>query len=172
MNRRFPASGTVLAPKLLLQVNNCPKQAIAAGRIANLEESVLKSDNSCFNFKKTLLKYFIALCVVTAGVLSGYASMMPSEPEEISSTGHRMVLDTSATTSQYLARIDTSNLASSTDIVDILKENPALLCPVKTANSIDSMGNGAADLNADDGGSMLGLRGRNNVCPTRVVIQR
>jgi hypothetical protein len=153
-------------------VSNCPKQAIATERIANFEERVLKSDKSSFSFKKILLKCFMALCIGTAGLFVGYAFLLPLEPEEIASTGHGMVRDTGATAPQYVAQIEPNNLVSPIDIVDILKANPALLCPVKTASSIGSIGNSAENINSGSSGSMLDLVGLNYVCPGRVVIQR
>lgn len=135
--------------------------------MANLEGNELKSDSSCFNFNKVLLKYLIALCIGTAGLLSVYASMPLLQPKEYSFAAHGVVQNSIDATSLYLATVDTENAAGSTDIADILKENPALLCPVSASSSFDAMGHGAENHNADNRGSILGLRGLNKVCPPR-----
>lgn len=93
--------------------------------------------------------------------------MLAQELEAVSFTGSRIVRDTSATASQYLATIDTKTLVSTTDIADILKDNPALLCSVNIASSIDTIGNGAEDTEKGSV-SMLGL---DNVCLAWVVKQ-
>jgi outer membrane receptor protein involved in Fe transport len=82
------------------------------------------------------------------------------ELEEIVVTGSRVLRDPNATSSQPVATIssDAFAYAASTDIVEVINDNPALLSSVSSANSLDESADNVGQ--ADNvGGATLNLRG-------------
>ncbi|MFZ9184150.1 MAG: hypothetical protein ACO214_12810 [Hylemonella sp.] len=144
---------------------------VATSGLASPEISVLKSDNFPLNVTKNLLTYVIAPCLCTAGLFGGYASMPLSWLEEASASDRGFLHAAAAPGSLYLAKSEMHNPAGSSDIADILKENPALLCPVELGSTMGTVSIRAEYFNSD-GGSMPDLSDLNDACPARMVIQR
>lgn len=117
--------------------------------------------NSCrpaFTPKKGV-RCFMAMCAGSAILATVTSAAFGQSIEEVTVTGSRIRQDTNATSSQPLSTIDAEQLTntSTTDIADVLNDNPALLSSVTSTNSID---NGAQNVATDNvGGSTLNLRG-------------
>ncbi|MFO7285353.1 MAG: TonB-dependent receptor [Gammaproteobacteria bacterium] len=116
------------------------------------------------NLARSRLSYLIALCTGTAVAPAADAQEVPSRTldgfvEEVVVTGSRMVRS-NANTAQPISTISAETLrqTGTTDIGEILNDNPALLSSITSSNSLDNEpGNvGAAD---NVGGSALDLRG-------------
>lgn len=114
----------------------------------------MTSSNS--RFVRSRLSYLIALCAGTAGTSAANGQ---DALEEVLVTGTRMVRS-NATTAQPISTISAEQLMQSgtTDIGEILNDNPALLSSITSSNSLDDEASNVSS--ADNvGGSALDLRG-------------
>lgn len=122
----------------------------------------MKTHIPSFVLNKKGLRFCIALCAGTASMstLTPVAYAQDEQIEEVIITGSRLRQNSNATSAQPISTISAVDLTqtSTTDIAEILNDNPALLSSVSGSNSID---NGASNVNNADnvGGSSLDLRG-------------
>jgi len=122
----------------------------------------MKTHIPSFVLNKKGLRFCIALCAGTASMstLIPVAYAQDEQIEEVIITGSRLRQNSNATSAQPISTISAVDLTqtSTTDIAEILNDNPALLSSVSGSNSID---NGASNVNNADnvGGSSLDLRG-------------
>lgn len=112
--------------------------------------------------QKKGLRFFIALCAGTASIstLPQLAVAQDDQIEEVVVTGSRLRQNSNATSSQPISTINALDLTqtSTTDIAEVLNDNPALLSSVTGTNSIDNAASNVGGAN-NVGGSSLNLRG-------------
>lgn len=101
------------------------------------QEYVLKletPESHCVGQQKTGLKYFSVLCagVAALSLLTTSSSVLALEPKPATVTS--IVAAT-----RYQPSLDADQVAGTSDIVDILRDNPALLCSLTRSNSLDAV---------------------------------
>lgn len=124
--------------------------------------------------KKSGLKNLIARSTGFATlslILTSPASILAEEQtqglEEAVASETHITRVSSTASMQHMAVIETGQMASASDIVQILRENPALLCSLTGSVSADALGGGA--VNPEKGSNAdhtLNLRGLDNACDT------
>lgn len=123
----------------------------------------MKVSNPRYSLNTSVLRCVIAIIAGTATLASGVSSVLAQEFEEASVPGSPITHDTSTTSVQLLS-VTSGKMpgkSGSSDIADILNDNPYLLVPLSSTHSIDDIDDDVADVTGMEnaGGSELDLRG-------------